>query len=74
MFQLSREELENWKSQIVISNPAAKMALRKPSRAFTEHGGAMFFDPFGSRINLPSLFRLSIRDRALHRNALSQTP
>jgi hypothetical protein len=34
MFQLNREELENWKSQIVISNPAAKMALRKLPRAF----------------------------------------
>ncbi len=41
MFQLSAEELENWKSQIVISNPAAKMALRKPPLAFTELGVAM---------------------------------
>ena len=41
MFQLSNEELENWKSQIVTSNPAAKMGLRRPPYAFTEHGVAM---------------------------------
>ena len=29
MFQLNREEFENWISQIVISNPGAKMGLRK---------------------------------------------
>ena len=29
MFQLSREELANWRSQIVTSNPSAKMALRR---------------------------------------------
>ena len=38
MFQLSKEETEIWKSQIVISNPAAKMAVRKRPYAFTEHG------------------------------------
>ena len=41
MFQLNRAELENWKSQLVISNPDAKMALRKPPLAFTEQGVAM---------------------------------
>lgn len=41
MFQLSKQELENWKSQFVISNPAAKMSLRKPPLAFTEQGVAM---------------------------------
>ena len=29
MFQLSKRELEHWRSQIVMSNPAAKMALRR---------------------------------------------
>ena len=38
MFQLSKAELENWKSQIVISNPAARMGLRNPPLVFTEHG------------------------------------
>jgi hypothetical protein len=41
MFQLNDEELENWRSQIVTSNPGAKMGLRRPPYAFTEHGVAM---------------------------------
>jgi ORF6N domain-containing protein len=41
MFQLNDEELENWRSQIVTSNPRAKMGLRRPPHAFTEHGVAM---------------------------------
>jgi hypothetical protein len=41
MFQLSKEEFEDWKSQIVTSNPAAKMGLRKRPFAFTEQGVAM---------------------------------
>jgi hypothetical protein len=35
MFQLNDEELENWRSQIVTSNPGAKMGLRRPPYAFT---------------------------------------
>ena len=38
MFQLTKEELENWRSQIVMSNPSAKMGLRRRPYAFTEHG------------------------------------
>lgn len=30
MFQLTNEELENWRSQIVISNPGARIGLRRP--------------------------------------------
>jgi hypothetical protein len=41
MFQLSKQELKNWRSQLVISNPTAKMGLRRPPYAFTEHGVAM---------------------------------
>ncbi len=41
MFQLSKKEFENWKSQIVISNPSLKMGLRKAPLAFTEEGVAM---------------------------------
>ena len=41
MIQMTNEELELWRSQIVISNPAAKMALRRPPYAFTEQGVAM---------------------------------
>jgi hypothetical protein len=36
MFQLSQEEFELWKSQVVISNPGDKMGLRKLPYAFTE--------------------------------------
>ena len=41
MFQLSKEEVENWKSQIVISNSVVRMGLRKRPYAFTEQGVAM---------------------------------
>ena len=40
MFQLTPEEFENWKSQIVMSN-SIKMGLRRPPFAFTELGVAM---------------------------------
>jgi hypothetical protein len=41
MFQLSEEELDYWRSHIVISNPSAKMGLRRPPYAFTEQGVSM---------------------------------
>src|ERR1039457_488991 len=41
MFQLNKEEFENWRPQIATSNPAAKMGLRRPPYAFTELGVAM---------------------------------
>jgi hypothetical protein len=41
MFPLNKAELENWRSQIVMSNPAAKMGLRRSPYAFTEQGVAM---------------------------------
>jgi hypothetical protein len=41
MFQLSASELAEWRSQFVISNPAAKMGLRRRPYAFTEQGVAM---------------------------------
>ena len=37
MFQLTKEEFENWKSQTVISN-SDKIGLRKIPHAFTEQG------------------------------------
>ena len=40
MFQLTAEELNDWKSQIVISK-REKLGLRKPPLAFTEQGVAM---------------------------------
>lgn len=38
LFRLSAAELEDWRSHSVISNPGAKMGLRRPPFAFTEHG------------------------------------
>ncbi len=40
MFQLTKEETANWKSQFVISNKE-KMGLRKNPHVFTEQGVAM---------------------------------
>ncbi|MFC1596280.1 ORF6N domain-containing protein [Candidatus Margulisiibacteriota bacterium] len=48
MFQLTKEETENWKSQIVISN-SEKMGLRKQPLAFTEQGVAMLSSVLNSR-------------------------
>jgi hypothetical protein len=41
MFQLTKEEMGIWISQFATSNPSLKMGLRKPPRAFTEHGAVM---------------------------------
>lgn len=40
MFQMTSEELSDWKSQNVISNKE-KMGLRKPPNVFTEQGVAI---------------------------------
>jgi len=40
MFELTKEEFANWRSQFVMSN-ADKMGLRHPPMAFTEQGVAM---------------------------------
>ena len=41
MFQLSKEEFDDWRSQFVISNPGTKKGLRYAPYAFTEQGVAM---------------------------------
>ena len=41
MFRLSGNELAAWRSQVVMSNPGAKMGLRRAPFAFTEHGALM---------------------------------
>ena len=56
MFQLSGEEFSYWKSQIVISNPRAKMGLRKVPYAFTEHGAYMA----GNVLNSPRAIDVSM--------------
>ena len=49
MFQLSTKELQTWRSQFVISNPGAKMGLRRAPFAFTEHGALMAATVLNSR-------------------------
>jgi hypothetical protein len=49
MFRLNRKEFENWRSQFVISNPGAKMGLRRAPHAFTEHGALMVATVLNSR-------------------------
>jgi ORF6N domain-containing protein len=41
MFPLSAKELEAWRSHAVMSNPGARMGLRRAPFAFTEHGALM---------------------------------
>lgn len=41
MFELSENELKDWRSQFVMSNPSNRMGLRYPPFAFTEQGVAM---------------------------------
>jgi hypothetical protein len=57
MFQLNNEELENWRSQIATSNPAAKMGIRRPPHAFTEHGAAMLSAVLNSERAAPCNWR-----------------
>ena len=48
MFQLSKEELENWRSQFAASN-SSKMGLRYRPYAFTEQGVAMLSTVLNSK-------------------------
>lgn len=48
MFQLTKEEMENWKSQIVITK-SEKMGLRRSPYAFTEQGVAMLSSVLNSK-------------------------
>ena len=41
MFPLTNQEVSDWRSQIVMSNPGARMGLRRAPFAFTEHGALM---------------------------------
>ena len=49
MFQLSRQELEEWRYQFGTSNPAARMSLRYRPLVFTEHGVALLSSVLRSR-------------------------
>ncbi len=56
MFQLTKEELGNWRSQIVMSN-SAKMGIRRRPYAFTEQGVAML----SSVLNSERAIQVNIR-------------
>lgn len=68
MFQLSKDELENWRSQFVTSNPRAKMGLRRRPYAFTEQGVAMLSSVLKSKravqVNI-EIMRAFVRMRQL---------
>ena len=49
MFQLTDEEFQNWKSQIVISNSFRIIGLRSKPYAFTELGVAMLSSVLNSK-------------------------
>ncbi|MBP1616038.1 MAG: hypothetical protein H6Q13_3486 [Bacteroidetes bacterium] len=49
MFQLNKEELQNWRSQIVMSN-SVKMGVRRNPYAFTELGVAMLSSVLNSKV------------------------
>jgi len=68
MFQLTKAELENWKSQIVISNSSVRMGLRKRPYVFTEHGILMLSTVLRSeravRVNI-AIMRAFVRLRQI---------
>jgi hypothetical protein len=75
MFQLTKEETENWKSQIVTSN-SLKMGLRKLPFAFNQEGVAMLSSVLNSKkaiqVNI-QIMRTFIRlKKHLHSNELVQ--
>lgn len=57
MFQLSKEELEDWRCQFGTSNPTDKMGLRYPPYAFTEQGVAML----SGILNSPRAVKVNIQ-------------
>jgi hypothetical protein len=67
MFQMTKEELENWKSQIVTSN-VEKMGIRKLPFVFTEQGVAMLSSVLNSEraisVNI-QIIRVFTRMRAM---------
>ena len=76
MFQLTKEEFENWKSQIVISNSDI-MGLRKMPYAFTEEGVYMLSyvlrSPVAAQTSIAIVRTFTkLREFSLHYNALAK--
>lgn len=68
MIQLNKQEFENWRSQIVTSNPAAKMSLRRSPYVFTELGVAMLSSVLNSEIAIKiniGIMRVFVRIRQI---------
>ena len=77
MFEMTQEELENWRSQFATSN-SEKMGLRRPPFCFTEQGVAMLSSVLKSetaiRVNI-QIIRVFTRMRGMimtHKDILLQ--
>ena len=57
MFELTKEEFANWRSQFVTSNSSNKMGLRYAPYVFTEQGVAML----SSVLNSPKAIAVNIK-------------
>ena len=61
MFELSKQELANWRSQFGTSN-REKMGVRRPTFAFTEHGVLML----SSILTSPRAVQMKIEETDFH--------
>ncbi|MFS4415819.1 ORF6N domain-containing protein [Maribacter sp. 2307ULW6-5] len=57
MFEINKEEFQNWRSQFGTSNASDKMGLRYAPMVFTEQGVAML----SSVLNSPTAIRVNIQ-------------
>lgn len=57
MFEMTKEEFENWRSQFGTSNSSDKMGLRYAPYVFTEHGVLML----SSVLNSPKAIQINIQ-------------
>ena len=77
MFQITKDEFENWKSQIVTSNSDV-MGLRKMPYAFTEEGIYMLATVLNSKVAVQTniaiirTFKKLLREFSKHYNALAK--
>ena len=76
MFQITKDEFENWKSQIVTSNSDI-MGLRKMPYAFTEEGIYMLATVLNSKVAVQTNIAIirtfkKLREFSKHYNALAK--
>ena len=76
MFQLTKTEFENWKSQTVISNlqQSIKMGARKRPYAFTEHGIIMLASVLKSETAVDASIRITRIFVSMRKTLASMTP